>query len=242
MILKFPSKFKDWDITIALRYLPVVSFLEREKAKKDSILEIGSGSFGICPYLREKVTGVDIVFDKKTHRLLNPVRSKAEKLPFKDNAFHFVLSIDALEHLSARKRKLAIKEMFRVSRKGVIIGTPSGFWASLADKFLDWYYSRTHKDKLAFLTEHLSYGLPKKKELEKWLVDELSVRNKKAEIKIHNNTNVFLLISLLILGFSENKFLCRLYRYTLFLIPILRFFNFSPAYRKLFFVRIQKDE
>jgi len=240
MILRFLSKFKDWDITVGLRYLPVVAFLKRQRKEQDSILEIGSGSFGICPYLQKKVTGVDIAFGKRVHPLLKPVYARTEKLPFKNNSFDFVLSMDLLEHLPVKKRKLMVKEMIRVGRKGIILGVPSGFWAGLADKFLNWYYFQTHKEKLNFLTEHLKYSLPKKKEMKSWFVDELSRRNKKAKIKIYNNTNILLLIFLLILGFSENKLLCRIYRYSLFLFPTLRLLNFPPVYRKLFFVKIEK--
>lgn len=242
MTFKFPTKFNNWDVTIALRYLPVVSFLKREGTKKDILLEIGSGSLGICPYLKRQITGVDIVFAPKTHPLLKPVRSSAENLPFKDKTFDFVLSVDVLEHLSVKQRKKAIKEMVRVAQKGIVIGIPSGWGARLTDRYLDWYYSKTHQEKSTFLTEHLKYGLPEKKEFELWLREEISAWGEKATIKIRQNTNIFLLIFLLSLGFSQNKVLCRFYRYMLFLIPILRLINFPPAYRTIFFVRIEKSE
>lgn len=238
MKLKFPSKYKVWDITIALRYLPAVNFLKRNSIDEDNFLEVGSGSLGICPYLARKVTGVDISFDEITHPLLLPVKATGSKIPFKNNSFNFVLSMDTLEHLPYGRKKM-IYEILRVAKKGVIIGFPVGFWSKLVDSFLDWYYQKTHGEKLDFLVEHRKYSLPKTKEMEESIRNSARKLNKKISVQVKNNTNVFLLVFLLILGFSQKKLLCRFYRYLLVLTPFLVHLNFYPCYRKIFYIKIE---
>lgn len=48
----------------ALRYLPIVDLLKKERLENSKILEIGSGSYGITPYLKKEVVGIDMSFDE----------------------------------------------------------------------------------------------------------------------------------------------------------------------------------
>ncbi len=71
-------------------------------------LEIGSGNKPREGYLHfdiRKNIGADVV-------------GNAEKLPFKNEEFEEVFSRFFLEHLPRKKAELAVKEMFRVTKKG----------------------------------------------------------------------------------------------------------------------------
>lgn len=82
--------------------------------------------------------GTDISFDtlKKASLLLNRsnhnrryclVNQDSLELPFKDNAFDYILSADVLEHVGYDKQGKVVSEMYRVLRKGgqVIVHTPN---------------------------------------------------------------------------------------------------------------------
>src|SRR5258708_1426676 len=92
----------------ALRYIPIVKLLKKEKLDQARILEVGSGSYGITPYLKRKITGVDTSFDEPQYHLLRQVHGSAEKLPFKAKKFEVVILSDVLEHLPAKIRPAAI--------------------------------------------------------------------------------------------------------------------------------------
>lgn len=228
------------DITIALRYLPAAEFLEDQMGKEDTLIEIGSGSFGICPYLKteREVVGVDVGFGDKVHPWLKKIETKGSSLPFKDGTFDFVLSMDVLEHIPPLEREKTLEEMVRVAKKGLVLGFPAGIFANRTDRFLNWYYFKTHHEKLNFLTEHLQHELPNLTQVVAVLEDKLAKKGRKFQVIIRNNTNIILYLGLLLFGFSQNKYLCRLYRYSLHLIPLFQFINFSPSYRKIIFVKI----
>src|SRR3989344_3812672 len=110
----------------ALRYLPVVSIIKKAKLEDAKILEIGSGSLGIIPYLKRPIDGVDVDFSGPQTKLLNKIRGSAEKLPFRRNSYEVVIAVDVLEHLEKGQRAIAIYEMLRVAKRLAIIVVPVG--------------------------------------------------------------------------------------------------------------------
>ncbi|MEK7165831.1 MAG: hypothetical protein AAB874_03430, partial [Patescibacteria group bacterium] len=66
-----------WHPTIALRYLPIIDELRKNGFLNVDVLEVGSGSIGIVPYLRHQVVGVDIAFLDPIHRNLTPILGDA---------------------------------------------------------------------------------------------------------------------------------------------------------------------
>ena len=54
--------FNRWHPQLALRYLPIVRYIKNSGLVNPSILEVGSGSLGIGPYLKKEFTGADIEF------------------------------------------------------------------------------------------------------------------------------------------------------------------------------------
>lgn len=229
---KIPAGF---DITIYLRYLPIIKLINRIAEKnKLEIAEVGSGNFGIGPYLKKDFTGFDVAFLKSRSPFLKPINVSASKIPKKFfNQFDIVLSVDMLEHLSPEDRDLALKNMISLTRGYLLLAFPSGQPAHWVDKILNWYYRKTHQKKLNFLTEHLKFSLPKVREVETKL-NKLAREQGKKIIKkeIVGNSSVFVYLGLLFLGFSQNKYLTRLFSLAFFGKKFLAKINFLP-YRKL---------
>ncbi len=223
-------KYPDWDISIALRYSPIVDDLKKIHKVKESIVEVGSEITGITTYLKKQVTGIDMDFDySKKNKFLIPIKGSALDLPLKDRIVDYVLSVDMLEHIPPSKRAKAISEMVRVTKKKLYLACPCDKHAEKIDQELDKYYHQKHGNRYPYLKEHLEFGLPLSDEITKQLS-----KYKDFKLKVCGNTNSWLWICLLKMGFSNNKFLCSLYRRLLILFPLLKHFHFGQTYRKLF--------
>lgn len=231
-------KYPGWDITIALRYFPITKKLADNSEISKKTLEVGSGEFGIMPYLNtpQDLTGVDLDFGEKRMGKIKRIKSSAEKLPFPNNSFSEVISVDTLEHLSKDIRKKAIFEMVRVAKSHIYLAFPRGKASKWVDSFIARYYLFTHRERLGFLEEHSQNKLPTEIEVTKSIKDAASLYKKTYKITKFGNTNIFLWLTLLLLGFSETKYLTRIFHYLLLLFPILKFFNLPPTYRAMIFV------
>jgi len=235
---KIPANF---DITVYLRYWPIVEKIRHLNKSDLKIAEVGSGSLGAGPYLKKSFTGFDIAFSGPQSPFLKPVIVSAEKIPQKyTQQFDFVFSVDMLEHLPPESRLEALKNMASLTRRYLLVAFPSGPQAGWADKLLNWYYQKTHQQKLNFLTEHLKFSLPEAKGTENQLVDIALKQNRKIiSRKTLNNTNVFIYFGLLLLGFSQNKYLTRLFSLAFFLKSFLSKINFFP-YRKIIILEFEE--
>ncbi|MEM4648100.1 MAG: class I SAM-dependent methyltransferase [Candidatus Pacearchaeota archaeon] len=100
------------------------------KLKKGKILEIGCGN---CRNLRTfgeknfECYGIDFSkemlkyakkYCKKYNFKVKLKKARAEKLPFKDNSFDYILNIATLHHLNKKQQIECIKEMRRVLKNG----------------------------------------------------------------------------------------------------------------------------
>jgi len=98
------------------------------------------------------------------------------RLPFKDNSFDIVSSVDCLEHIPASKKVDFCSEIKRIAKKYVIIHCPADslngtFQGTIYDtRFLQWYRHRFKKDE-PNTVEHLNSELPKIEELNKLFPD-----------------------------------------------------------------------
>ncbi len=97
-------------------------------------------------------------------------KSIKKRLPFKDSFFDFVVSLDIVEHFPLKRREHFISEQLRVSKDYLILGAPfEDKNVKLAEQILyDFIHSR-YGIKYRFLQEHFRYGLPKLKEIHKFL-------------------------------------------------------------------------
>ena len=88
-------------------------------------------------------------------------------LPFANNSFDAVVSIDTLEHLPANLRLPLLQECVRVCKQVVIIAAPFGSAEHIAyEKELDEYYRVVNGRSHPYLGEHIQHGLPTQTDLD----------------------------------------------------------------------------
>jgi len=206
---------------------------------KDRVLEVGSGTLGIGPYLNKKFTGADIEFSGPKWPQMKRVIASATKLPFKDKSFDVVVNSDMLEHLPQKDRQQAINEIMRVANKTIIIGVPIGKKAHNQDKKLDQIYLKVHGERHQFLEEQTEFGLPKTSDITKSIDIAVKKHNTKYKLTIIPNMNLSIRMWLMKGWISKNPLTNIFFRKILLLvIPILRLFNHQPVYRKIFVIKL----
>lgn len=226
----------------ALRYLPVVAQIKKAHLTDSKILEIGSGSLGIIPYLRRQIDGVDVDFSGPKTDLLNKIKGRADQLPFKRNSYDVCISVDVLEHLPAQTRERAIYEMLRVSKKMALIVVPCGKLSQDQDKELKKIWDKVFEKDNQFLSEHITYGLPEPQEILVYIDRSARKLEKRAKTKSYANLNLKVRKFLMITWISKNKFIYYLYlKGYLLLLPLLRICNFGETYRRVFVVEFLRE-
>jgi len=222
----------------ALRYLPLVKILKELKLDNERILEVGSGSYGITPYLKKPIVGVDTSFSEPEYPLLKQVSGSAVNLPFSNNEFAVVILSDVLEHLPQKFRSPAINEAIRVSNQVVLVSGPFGKKAADQDKRLAEYSQQKTGQLHPFFIEHLKFGLPEVEDIIK-----IAQQNKKvAEVKIVGHFFNLKWRERLMKIFVTNKKL-QYYFYLKGLMPSVPFLlrqNQQPTYRQLILISLKK--
>ena len=227
----------------ALRYLPVVSAIKKWNLLNSQILEVGSGSLGITPYLKREIDAVDVDFSGPQTKLINKIKGKADDLPFRKNSYEVVISVDVIEHLERDIREKAIYEILRVTKKLAVIVVPTGELAQNQDKQLHKYWRKIFGSENQFLEEHIKNGLPSSDEILVCVDKSLRKLGKKAKITSTPNLNLAIRNILMKTWITKNKFLYYLYlKGYLLLIPLLRFANFGNCYRRVFVIEFTPKE
>jgi len=137
-----------------------------------SLLEVGGYPGVIQDFLPRIRT---ILLDQVRQPLKNYIIGDGVSLPFRDQAFDFVVSVDVLEHIAPERREAFIQEMSRVSRQMICLVFPIySKEATWAEQQLAAYF----KEKLAltseFLNEHMVHGLPRFEEITR-IADKLDL-------------------------------------------------------------------
>lgn len=224
----------------ALRYLPIVDILKKHGLAKSRILEIGSGSYGITPYLGRKITGIDTKFDEPQHELLTQVKMSAIKIPFKSNEFDVAIFSDVLEHIPKINRIKVLNEVIRVTRKALVISGPFGKDSYSQDKKLAKYSKQKLKKTHPFFCEHLKNGLPEIVDIYTYLrkqprVKEIKVEGQSLNLKVREWLMKFFI--------TNNKLQFYFYLKGLMVfVPLLRKMNSKPCYRQLIYVELKEDK
>lgn len=241
--LFFNKFYKNQHPEAALRYLPIISVLENRKMLDSKILEVGSGSLGITPYLKRSIDAIDVDFSGPQTPLLNKISGTADSLPFRKNSYDVLICSDTLEHLKKNQREKAIEEMMRVAKKLVIIVVPIGNLSQEQDKKLDTYYQKIFSKKNGFLSQHVQNGLPSTNEI-LVIFDRLSRKlNKEAKITSKPLLNLKIREILMRTWITKNRYIYYLYlKGYLILIPLLRIMNWGNCYRKLFMVEFTPQD
>ncbi len=236
----FDKFYKHQHPESALRYLPIVSILKKLKLIDSKILEVGSGSLGITPYLKRPIDGLDADFSGPKSENLNQIKGTAVDLPFRKNSYDVVISSDTLEHIPVALREKAIDEMLRVARQLVIIVVPTGSLSQKQDRQLHDRFQKVFKKSDKFLSEHVQHGLPKNDEI--LVTIDKSLRNLGKTARVSSKPLLNLTVRKLIMytWISQNKYIYYSYmKGYLFLIPLLRLANFGNCYRRLFMIEFE---
>lgn len=147
------------------RNVDITQVLKPLLADKAILLDVGCGEFSLAKAVYPaRVVGVDIVNKSyENSDNLSFVSGSVVALPFSDKSFPVVASVDMIEHLPADVRIQALRELFRVAKKAVVIAFPFGKNAYE----LDVEFKRRLKDKgkpePEWLTEHLQNQYPELK-------------------------------------------------------------------------------
>lgn len=233
-----------WHPEVALRYLPIVSDIKTRlgNIKDLEILEVGSGSLGIAPYLGKKILGVDRRFDPPNSDLLKRLQGMAQDLPFVTSSFKAVLAVDVLEHLPKKDRASVIFEAIRVAKEVVYLNSPVGDRALDQDKSLHEIYQKTFRSSFKFLAEHLEYKLPKEEEILADIQNGARILGKQVEIKILEHENLSLRYFLMRGWITKNLLIDLFFRKVLLiLLPLFVKMNFGLCYRQLFIIKINEN-
>jgi len=163
------------EIDVYIRYSKIINELRNLKKLNENIkiLEVGAGGEGIAKFLKYsgdfekfKVVLTDINKVKLENVKIGiPIVANGCYLPFKDNSFDIVISVDVLEHIPKNIRRLFLKELRRVCRRMVllhfILHDPD-YWFLGGDadlKFQRWYI-KTFGRAEPNTAEHINAGHP----------------------------------------------------------------------------------
>ena len=154
--MKISNFFLPFDIFC--RHKTVAKLIGNQKGE---ILDVGGGVKGLNRFVKNKV----VVSNLREGDVLADGRA----LPFADNSFSLVTSIDVLEHIPPQDREKFVSELKRVAKKRVILSFPLGTKVHIrAEKELKDFLEKKGEE-VGYLEEHIANGLPTLKELEEIL-------------------------------------------------------------------------
>lgn len=138
------------------------------KNEKHTILEVGANEHkNLQKFLpNDEITYLDI--EVPEHLLNDPqyVQADATNMPeILDGTFDFVIALDVFEHIPPNLRENFVKELHRVSKKGVVIAAPFNSKAvENAEVRANHYFKQLYGSGFRWLEEHRENGLPEVKE------------------------------------------------------------------------------
>ena len=149
----------------------------QEARSSRTLLEIGSGPYGIGTYRKVPFTGCDLSFAIKEQWPMTQLVASAADLPVADRSFDIVLASDVLEHIPPSLRVQVIRETLRAADKLVIFGFPCGKEAHDSDRALRQEYLDNKLQVPEWLEEHMEADFPEPSlfsNLPGWQVEQFS--------------------------------------------------------------------
>jgi len=126
---------KYWKKDTKLRSCNLIVIDIIRKLKVNNIIEIGAGSGVDIVELHN--SNFNVIYSdfseialkkfKNRHPYIKAVKCDVRNLHFANNSFDLVFSLGLLEHFNDEDRKKAINEMFRISKRYVLIDVPQKF-------------------------------------------------------------------------------------------------------------------
>ena len=91
----------------------------------------------------------------------NYVQGHGAALPFANESFDLVLSVDTLEHIPPAQRELVLAEQLRITRDYLLVVAPfADDNVDLTERIIHEFFVKRLGYHSSFLQEHLTYGLP----------------------------------------------------------------------------------
>jgi len=90
-----------------------------------------------------------------------------DELPFKNNSFDTVCSIDVLEHIPKDKREDFINRLYKTAKHKVLLSFPIGTRKHLIYEKEIEKWLQQKGENVTYLKEHIKYGLPETDEIKK---------------------------------------------------------------------------
>lgn len=157
----------------------------------ETVLDVGGAANHLSQFAKPgKIITANLLGSSENSDMIIP----GDKLPFKNNSFDVVCSIDVLEHLPKKDRARFVKELERVAKKRIIMSFPIGTTQHKAYELQTQKWLESKKKDVTYLKEHIKFGLPTKDEILK------ITKGQKTAMIYSGNINV-------------NKFLFRLFMF-----------------------------
>ncbi len=173
LVIPIDCDVQQIDFDQLLRYSAATEHLDCMLAGAGSgpirILEVGPNVLNLLPRFldpgRIQVTRCDVIVPEGSDPDFVLIE-KNKPLPFANDEFDAVVSLEVLEHIPRPERKTFISECVRVARQGVVITCPNGIpEVAACERVASTAYFRRHGTAHPFLCEHVEFGLPREEEV-----------------------------------------------------------------------------
>ncbi len=188
-----PHLFSGLSADTAMRFRVVAEMLQRyssEFPKSPRLLDVGGypGLFvRTFTDLFPRWSGMTV--DTPEENLRDYTSGSGTDLPFENEAYDAVVSIDTFEHIPPTERQDFISELCRVSKGIVVLAAPFHHPATAAiERALDESHRRLFHEAHPWLKEHVDYGLPALELVPKYIPDEFSIVDAAATVDLESWT------------------------------------------------------